>query len=249
MYKADMGTWILGYFLIIVITVAVQFPASLYAIWKVSSGEGPRSTTSADGLIVTFAFSILAAVVGGVLHAGYYRIALQRTRLIAEGVGGIFNLNGQGLALALWSFLYSLPMLVVAIIYNAMAPQPDFTNQRTIDFAALFGPLILYFAALLFVTLLIFPFVLTPLIIVDQKLGIGAAAKKSWQTVSPKYLPAVGFYIAISFLAGLGFIVCGIGALFTLTLFPLTLCIVYRDFFIPPITSQPYVYPQEGPSS
>lgn len=236
MFKGDMVTWVVGFLVLLVIVVCVHVPAQMYIVWRVASSNDPSAAKAFDVVAISALSGMATAVASGVLMAGYYRIAIQRIRMRYEGVGGMFNLNGQGLKVAAFTFLLSIPSMIITAVYTATAPQAD-GAQTVRELSAIIGPLMLYLGVICLLSLVLFPFTLTPLILVDQKLSIGEAAGKSWRAISPMYFRALVFYIVASLVASVGVFGCGIGVLFSAPLLPLMLAVVYRDHFIPPLAA------------
>ena len=109
--------------------------------------------------------------------------------------------------------------------------------------AGRFGPMLLaaflgYLAFLVGYVLLIIPGLLVlgrmmfsiPLV-VDGGLGATEALGRSWSATKGQTLAAGGFIILIGLIMIAGAIPCGIGLLFTLPLYYLSIAILYRDFF------------------
>ncbi len=235
-YKSDFGLWFGGYFLILIVTALVQLPGGIYSMVRVAS-DGQEVVKAPDMLIANFLFGLIAAAVGGALHGGYLRLAIQKMRLQHEGFAGFFQANGQGWKLALWGAVYSSPVLFVSTLYNAISSGQ--ANAANPDLGVLFGELLVYLTVVIVIQLLIFPFFLAPLILVDQKLSVAEAAMKSWQQVGMLYFRALAFYIVIGIIGVSGAVLCGIGIIFTLPLYQLTVAVAYRDCFMPPLGSQP----------
>lgn len=235
-YKSDFGLWFGGYFLILIISAVAQAPASVYSFIQ-TAAHGPAVMKSPSVLMVTFLFGLIAAAVSGALHGGYLRLVIQKMRMRHEGFEGLFKANGQGWKLAMWSAIYSAPILFVSTLYNAISSgQADPSNP---DLAALLVELVLLFGSFAVVQLLIFPFFLVPLILVDQKLSLAEAAAKSWQIATKMYFRALVFYIVVGIVAGSGLVLCGVGIIFTIPMYQLTLAVAYRDCFMPPIGAPP----------
>lgn len=243
-YKSDLGLWVGGYFLILLLSGLVSVPASLYTYWR-TLNDGPAMASSIDVMGVTLVFGFIAAAASGAMHGGFLRLIVQKMRLQHEGFGGLFDLKGQGWKLAVWSAIYAAPVLIISTIYSAFSGQAQ--NAFNPDIGALFGGLVLFLGATIVVQVLIFPFFLTPLLIVDQRLSIAEAAAVSWKQVSKMYFRALVFYIVMGLVAGSGAVLCGIGLIFTLPLYQLAIAVAYRDNFMPPIGTNSMTYNSPGP--
>ena len=71
-------------------------------------------------------------------------------------------------------------------------------------------------------------------LIVDKRMGATEAMTLSWNTLKGEAVMATVFYFVIALVAGCGFALCGIGALFTAPLFPLAVALTYRNYFMGP---------------
>lgn len=242
-YKSDFGTWLGGYVIIILISILLQVPGGLYVFWRMST-SGEAAANGIDVLAVGLVAGVISAAISGVLHAGYLRLAIQKMRLQHEGIAGLFNLNGQGGKIAIWSIVYSLPLLLISQVYSYFSSEQ--TNSASPDLGALFGGMLLFFGAMVLVALLIFPFFLTPMLLVDQKLSITQAASTSWHQVAKMYFRALGFYIVMAVIGASGVLACGIGIIFTLPLYQLAIAVAYRDNFMPPLSESSATYPTSG---
>lgn len=69
------------------------------------------------------------------------------------------------------------------------------------------------------------------LLVIDRGMGPVDALRASWKALQPEWLMAAVFFFVIALIASLGGVVCGIGALFTVPLFFLSIAIIYRDTF------------------
>lgn len=234
-YKSDLGLWVGGYFLILLLSGLVNAPASIYTYWRTLNG-GMAAASSTDVIAVTLLFGFIAAGASGAMHGGFLRLIVQKMRLQHEGFGGLFDLKGQGWKLAIWSAIYASPVLIISMMYSTFSGHAQ--NAVNPDIGALFAGLFLFLGATIVVQILIFPFFLTPLLIVDQRLSIAGAAAVSWKQVSKMYFRALAFYMVMGLVAGSGVVLCGIGLIFTLPLFQLAIAVAYRDNFMPPPRKQ-----------
>lgn|GEM_PF-3908694 len=240
-FKSDMATWVVIELLMAFIGFLTQLPGTVFAIMNT---DHPAVLKTPTALALTGVFALLSAGVVGVLQGGFYRVILGRMRLQYEGILDIFKANGEGVKLILWSILLALPSLAASTYYTVTAPVQ--TNPQN-PFGEINSVLILL-VVLLLIGLLLFPFFLTPLIIVDKKLSIGEAAALSWKTVTRSLGKALAFYFCASVVSALGIVACGIGILFTLPLFSLSIAVAYRDHFMPPLASDGVTTNFEGPT-
>ncbi|MCC7229602.1 MAG: hypothetical protein IT203_04350 [Fimbriimonadaceae bacterium] len=244
--KSDMATWVVAVFLIMIIAVAVHLPASIIGTMEAIQNVANPRPPSAFVQLMNFAFGMLGAGVATVLYAGLFRVAFQRMRLQYEGVAGLFNAAGQGWNLFAWGALTSIPSLALSAILTAVS-SPAAARSGANPFANL-GIIGILVLAMLLIGLLFFPFFLVPAIVVDQKIPLLEAAMLSWRTVSKQFFVALGVYLVAVLAAGLGVFACFIGVFFTAPIIYLTIAIMYRDHFIPPIaTEAPICYPPTAP--
>ena len=244
--KSDMATWVVAVFLTMIIAVAVHLPATIVTTMETMQNAANPRSPSAFAQLMNFAFGMLGAGVTTILYGGLFRVAFQRMRLQYEGVAGLFNAAGQGWNLFAWGALTSIPSLILAAIMSAVS-SPSSVRSGANPFASL-GIMGIVILGMILIGLLLFPFFLVPAIVVDQKMPLMEAANLSWKTVMSQYFVALGVYIVAMLAAMLGVFACFFGVFFTAPIIYLTIAIMYRDHFIPPIQSEaPVSFPPTAP--
>jgi hypothetical protein len=198
---------------------------------------------------------VLAALVVGILVGaimGAYYVPVFAASFAAAAAGGGkdtppgLDIGGQfigmvvGTAVQIMQFVFLGGMVKMAL--NQLRGQPISVGDVFSGFAH-FGPLAL--AGLLYslgtqlgVLFCIIPglllaglWMLTIPLIVDQNLDAITALTTSLKTLQPQMWMALLLYLVLSIVAGIGWVVCGIGMVVTYPLLPLGLTLVYRDFF------------------
>ena len=74
-------------------------------------------------------------------------------------------------------------------------------------------------------------FMLAVPLVVEGRLPATGALIQSWNSLKSQWLTATVFHILLIFVAVSGFILCGVGVLFTGPLYSLSIAILYREFF------------------
>jgi uncharacterized membrane protein len=67
-------------------------------------------------------------------------------------------------------------------------------------------------------------------LVVDQKLDPLDAIRRSFEMLKSQWLMATLFFVAVSILGFVGFLLCGVGAIFTLPFYFLSVTLLYDDF-------------------
>lgn len=84
--------------------------------------------------------------------------------------------------------------------------------------------------------------------ILDKRVNAIEGLKMSLEALKDQAVMAALFYFVASVILGLGFCLCGIGALFTIPIYVMATTLIYRDFLMQPATgtqqaSAPYPPP------
>ncbi|RYX83221.1 hypothetical protein EON83_16065 [bacterium] len=258
--SSNLGIWLLA----MVIYVGVTW--GIVAICSFLEGALPtRTSPYAQSLAI--AIQIIPWVVTQLLLGGLASLALNtiRTRkanlramLLASNVVFPFLLSAL-----LQSILYVLAFLpgIIILVVSMLIPfvklgESSLTFLATGKFSAIqpsavggtigglsLGFLLLFGISLVFVALL---FLATPLV-VDRKAGPWGAIVQSMGTLRRHFWPSVLLVLVLGFVNVVGFLLCCIGALFTIPLTQITIALVYRDLFgndSDQILVQTAVYPQ-----
>ena len=226
LYTSDIGQWILAVLLYLILVAA---PAMLIAMAVAINPQNvaamAASQTTAQKLL-SVALTAPLTFVAQMLSTGLYYRGVLQARGERTPVTQMFNLNGMGGQVA----LYAIALIVIGLpvqLLNAFAT--SFAKSSGSGFMLLGIEVILYVVAAVVQLLLLF----APLVMVDQKRSAGEAMSESFRTLGSQFFPILGVMIAAGVLAGLGFIGCGVGVLFTVgSLFPIV-GIIYNDFYRP----------------
>lgn len=162
----------------------------------------PMRPMSGVGILAQVVLGIAQMVAIYVLLGGLYRMALKQVRGQAIAVGDIFSATDV------------IGPLVLSAILVTLA-----------SYAGLCALCIgMYIVQGLFMFT-------TPLI-VDKGLSATEAMSTSWNTLKGETVMATLFYFVICLVAGCGALLCGVGALFTAPLLPLSIALLYRNYFM-----------------
>jgi uncharacterized membrane protein len=167
-----------------------------------AGGKEPNMGAALGGMVVGIVgLVVLATLVGGLLSAGLYRMALKQVRGETLSVGDLFQVGDI--------FLSMLGMSLLVGLATSIAAQFFYIPGLILGgLWMLAGPLI-----------------------ADRKLGVIEAMSESWKALQHELVMATCYYLVISLVASLGSLLLGIGMIVTLPLFYLGLALVYRDFF------------------
>ena len=149
----------------------------------------------------TLVVGLIGAIINGFLYGGMFRIALLQVRGRPAQVSDMFSVGDVAAPLTIGS---ALAYLIFSV-----------------GFGCCVLPGLVAAGVLMFVV---------PLI-VDGRLKAIEAIQQSWRALKGQMLTATLFHCVIVILHGFGAIFCGVGLLFTLPLYALSISILYRDFF------------------
>ena len=206
--KAQMGTWVLLTLVYLVAAFAIS------SVVRFLLGTVGLSTSPAPGELLHFgpmfflAFAtstVVNAAFGAFFQGGMYNVALKQARGEAVSIGDLFGAGDVIGALVVGVLLYT--------------------------FAVNIGLILLIIPGLLISGALMF----TVPLIVEKKLSAIQALTLSWNTLKGQALAAFGFVFCSSLLSALGMLACGVGILFTVPIYYLSIAIAYRDYFGQPI--------------
>lgn len=145
---------------------------------------------------------VAASLISGCLLAGMFRMACRQVRGLPVRVSDLFGVTDVGREVVIGVVLAALAVFVGAM------------------FCVLPG---LIAAGVLMFTL--------PLI-VDGRLAAPDAIRTSWHVLKGEWLSAAVFQFVLNIVAGLGICLCGVGILFTMPLYSLSVAVLYRDAFL-----------------
>jgi uncharacterized membrane protein len=217
LFQQQMSTWIVAEIVFMIgIALAYLVAILLFGLTAtIFSGISKAIPIAVLAIPLSFFVPITVIVVGVQLGlAGMYRMAIKQMQGEQIAVGDLFSVTDVIGPLLVGSLLSALAISIGNI------------------FCGIPG---LIAAGLLMFTI--------PLIVDKRMQGIDAM-KLSFETLKPDLVMATLFYVVVAVVGEIGMVGCGIGILFTLPLFFLSIAIAYRDFFIgPSISTSPYAPP------
>jgi uncharacterized membrane protein len=225
-FTQQMGAWIVAELIVFAIVGAMYF--GMFTIVLAPMMMSSRGSSGAPGgaalgaMNVGMMFGMLVIVVVlFTLMGGMYRMAIKQVRGEAIAIGDLFSVTDVIGNLALAAIL----MGIINWIGSLLCIIPGLVAQGLMMF--------------------------TIPLVVDQRLSAVEALSKSFETLKPHAVMATVFALVVGLVAGLGGILCGVGALFTFPLFPLSVAILYRNFFGAASQAAYGAYPPAGnyPSS
>jgi hypothetical protein len=203
--QAQMSTWIVAQLLMLVVVGITYFVAIFVFGIILAATFGLLSKTPLGFFAFPLAIFVPLAIILSVmfiLMGGMYRMAIRQMRGDTIQVGDLFATADIIGPLAVGSILMSL-FIGIGVIFC-------------------------YVPGLIVAGLLMF----TIPLIVDRGMAPMDAIRLSYETLKSQMLMATVFLIVVQFVAGLGAIACGIGALVTYPLYFLSIAVLYRDFFL-----------------
>ncbi len=225
----DLGPWLVASLVaggIVAVTEGVLIAMVLPSILSNKPGDPIAMRQSMGILTIGFAFVYSFAV--GVANAGILRMALKKVRGQEAGAGDIFSLNGMAgqviLAEGLLALLPVLPAVAGLIPIWIAGPNPDLLSTELVS-------VLLQLTAWIVVAVVQLLATFVPMLIVDRRMAVGEAMKKSFAVASPHFWPLFGLILIVSMVAGLGALACGIGLLFTMPIYYAARALLYHDFF------------------
>lgn len=227
LFRAQMGAWIGALLLYFVVMLVIGIPLAFvtgYAgqvrtIFETTRGAFPTPAASPFANIgSSLLFSLLFNLVNYVMLAGLYRMAVRTARGETVAATDVFS----GLDKA-------VPMIVVGLLSGIAA---GIATYLCILPGFIVGGLLMF----------------APLLVVDRGLPPLQAMSESVGLLKKQWLMAAVFYFVIALVAGLGFIVLGVGVLFTFPLLFLSVALGYLTFTqqIPPGAGQGFGEAQPG---
>ncbi len=205
-FSANMTPWLLAILIMLLITGAIMgaFYASVFAS-TFASAMANKGEPSPGGQIGSQLVSIVVSTAVNILQfvflGGLVKMAIRQLRGETIAPADIFSGFQQFAPLALAGLLYTLGVQI--------------------------GTVFCIVPGLLLAGL----WMLTVPLIVDQNLDPVAALTASMKALQPQMWMALLLYFVLSFVAGIGILVCGVGMLFTYPLLPIGTALLYRDFF------------------
>jgi hypothetical protein len=233
LFTQQPGLWIGAIALYVVISVAIAaliaVPTGFYgylinlyrSMMSASSGAGPMTPVSPRAQALhMLPFSLIMAVVNGLLYGGLYRTALRQTRGETISVAGIFS------ALDVAGPLIAVALVLAAIVEAAQLVIPPFAFLVSILIEGIF--------------------MFAPLIIVDRRVGPITALADSLDLLRGQRWIGIFYFLIVLILALIGSLACGVGIIVTMPMLYLALAVAYRAMTEPPRPDLP-TYGQAAP--
>jgi hypothetical protein len=223
--QTDMGTWIVATLIYLLIEGAITgvFMGSMFVEMFAGIGSGKPPKNVQPSFLSTTVFTLVIAAVSAFLSGGLYRMATKQLRGEPINPGMLFGAGDVYPALLGFTLILS----IAGMLFNLL-PGGVFIS---LPFTVIIGGLLMF----------------TVPLIADKRMRLGEALGASWGALSSQGLMAILFYFVTSVIAGLGFIACCVGLLFTVPLQILSVSCLYRDFFMEPVgPTGPYTPPPSG---
>ncbi len=219
LFQQQMGTWILASLISMAVMACVigPFYIFIFAAAFATARAGHQPGAFAAGPIPSLLFDVIIMFVVNFLLGGMYRMALKQIRGEPISAGDIFS--------------------AVDVIGNLAAA------AFLIPIATWFGIFGCCIGIFVVAGLLMF----TIPLVVDRRVNAVEAMGASWNALKGEWAMAAVFYFVISIVGSIGWVGCCVGILFTYPLIPLSIGLLYRDFFMAPGDPGPYVPPPPVP--
>jgi hypothetical protein len=202
LFKAQAGTWILTGLVVLVCTGLIESLVTRFTHQRLPVGGGGFR------LAVPPAGRILAylitSVISGFFLGGMFRMACLQVRGQAIRVGDLFGVIDAEVCRELLIGILACAAALFVAMWFCVVP-------------------VFIVAGLLMFTL--------PLI-VDGRLDAANALRTSWNALKGQWLTVTLFHFVLNILSGMGVCLCGVGLLFTMPLYCLSIAVLYRDFFL-----------------
>jgi hypothetical protein len=150
----------------------------------------------------TFFVAMIESLINGFLYAGMFRMACLQIRGRRIHVSDLFSISDVA------------GQLLIGVLLSYLLVSAGF--------GCCFLPGLVISSVLMFVA---------PLIVDGRLTGVEAIGR-SWGALKGEMLTATLFYCVVVVLHSLGAIFCGIGLLFTMPIYCLSISVLYRDYFL-----------------
>jgi uncharacterized membrane protein len=226
LFQQQIGTWVVTILIFLVLTVIVVY-GGMFAMFIAVGGIAISAKESATGvsqpmppIFPLFMIIWFLAVVtwSVVAQGGLFRMAIKQVR--GEAISPV----------DLFTTVDVLPSLLGAGLMIGIAS--GIASLFCIIPGFIVGGLLMLAIPL----------------IVDKRAGAFDAMSQSWSALKDDMAMSALFHFILPLTASIGVIGCGIGLFFTLPLLPLSIAVIYRDFFLSPAPYQtgPYTPPPGG---
>ena len=178
----------------------------------------------------THLLGILLAGITSVLSGGLYRMALRQRLGEPVSVGGLFS-----------AFPFVLPLLIVGAFLPTVLGLLEGASLWLLHFSLTPARAVTMVNAVAFVPDLLLPalFMFAPLLVVDAGSSAPQALTGSVRLLRGQLWRGIGFYLVVSLLAGIGFLLCGVGMLATYPLLFLSIATGYLALTRPAVLTAP----------
>lgn len=203
--KAQWGTWVLISLVMVLCTNGINFVMALGIGIVDGTGGHPGANPNAPSplaVLLQLLAMLVNLAVSAFLTGGILRAAIKQVRGGRIEVGDLFSAGD--------------------VVGTMMA------GMILAGLAVFVGFILLIIPAFLVAGRLMLALPL----IVDARLGARDAINRSWNALRGQTWASAGLNIVAGIVAALGVLACGVGLLFTLPIYQLTIAILYRDFFL-----------------
>ena len=245
LFKTQSGVWmgamLLCFLLNAAIYVLLSLPFGVFAALQtvyaalITHTQLPPSSASGQNpyreFLQTQLFSILLAGISGVFIGGLYRMALQQRRGEPISVFGLFSALPQSLPLFIVGAVVPVVLglgegVAVWALHRLMGPDGAIAAVNRVEWV--------------FVLMLNGLLMFAPLLIVDAGANAGEAIAGSMRLLRGQMRRGVWFYVAASFVGGIGFLLCGVGMLATYPVFLISIVLAYLALTPPAADAPPF---------
>lgn len=177
------------------------------------------------------AFTLLLTGILAIFTGGLYKMGLRQARGESISAAGLFS-----------GFSHALPLLMVTVtvgvcvaLFQALCMGLFHLAGLSANMSVSVSGLTLILPSLVLEGLLMF----APFLVIDRRANAAEAITGSIQMLKGQWLMATLAYFVLSFIGGIGFLVCGIGILATYPLFVISIAAGYLAFTQPPPAAYP----------
>ena len=203
--QSQMSTWIVTYLIYLIIAGGASYALRILTRplgWDYDPQRDGTHIPWATAMSAAFLRSMITSVLAAYFMGGMYRMALKQVRGETISIGELFGASD----------VFGPMVGVTAITWLA-----TYIGMAFCLVPGLIASGLLSFA---------------PLIVVDQRHGVVKSLRMSRDAAKQDLFNIVLFFFVVGLLAMLGILGCGIGLLVTMPLIPLSMAILYRDFFL-----------------
>lgn len=206
LFQKQMAPWLAaGAIAMVALLAFLGISGAMFVLPQIaasSGGKEPNIGVVLGGMVTTIlSMTIVLVLLGGVINAGFFRMALKQVRGETISVADFFDIRE--------SFLPLLGMTLLVGMATSAASG------------------LCYVPGLLLGGL----WMLASPLIIERRMGAIEAMSASWRALQSELVMAACYYLVISLIASLGATVLLIGMVVTMPVFYLGIALVYKDFF------------------